>query len=74
MDWRRFAALWPERVGLPFPTITRPDLVDAEIAALLGLDLSAIETAIQRKDPRGERPYNPAMMVALLVYAYCTGV
>ena len=37
------------------------------------LDLSEIESAIQSKDPRGERPYNPAMMVALLVYAYCTG-
>jgi len=38
------------------------------------LDLSAIERAIQAKDPRGERPYNPAMMVALLVYGYSTGV
>lgn len=38
------------------------------------LDLSAIEGAIQSKDARGERPYNPAMMTALLVYAYCTGV
>ncbi len=38
------------------------------------LDLSAIEDAIQEKDPRGERPYNPRMMLALLVYGYCTGV
>ncbi|MCP4869151.1 MAG: IS1182 family transposase [Proteobacteria bacterium] len=38
------------------------------------LDLGAIECAIQGKDPRGERPYNPAMMVALLVYGYSTGV
>ena len=38
------------------------------------LDLSAIEGAIHAKDPRGERPYNPAMMVALLVYGYSTGV
>jgi transposase len=37
------------------------------------LDLREIEATIQGKDPRGERPYNPAMMVALLVYAYCTG-
>ncbi len=38
------------------------------------LDLSRIEDAIQAKDGRGERPYPPAMMVALLVYGYCVGV
>jgi transposase len=38
------------------------------------LDLSAVERAIQGKDARGERPYSPTMMVALLVYAYCVGV
>jgi transposase len=38
------------------------------------LDLSAIERPIQSKDPRGERPYDPRMMMALLVYGYCTGV
>lgn len=37
------------------------------------LDLSAIEAALQRKDPRGERPYSPTMMTALLMYAYATG-
>ena len=37
------------------------------------LDLSAIEATIQSKDARGERPYNPAMMVALLLYSYSTG-
>lgn len=38
------------------------------------LDLSAIEREAQRSDPRGTRPYNPKMMVALLLYGYCTGV
>ena len=38
------------------------------------LDLSAIEDAIQSKDARGQRPYHPQMMMALLLYAYCTGV
>ncbi len=38
------------------------------------LDLAAIEDAIQEKDGPGERPYPPAMMVALLVYGYCVGV
>ena len=37
------------------------------------LDLSAVEDALQAKDARGVRPYDPAMMVALLLYAYCTG-
>jgi transposase len=38
------------------------------------LDLSAIEQAIQAKAPRGERPYAPRMMTALLLYGYMTGV
>ena len=38
------------------------------------LDLSVIESKIQARDPRGARPYSPAMMVGLLIYAYCLGV
>jgi transposase len=38
------------------------------------LDLSAIERAIAAKDPRGERPYSPRMLMALLLYGYCVGV
>ena len=38
------------------------------------LDLSNIEEAIQAKDARGTRPYNPRMMTALLLYGYCVGV
>lgn len=44
------------------------------LEALQTLDLSAIEEAVQAKDGRGERPYCPAMMVALLVYGYSAGV
>jgi transposase len=43
------------------------DLVDE-------LDLGAIERAVQSKDPRGERPYSPRMMTALLLYGYAIGV
>jgi transposase len=43
------------------------DVVDA-------LDLRAITREVQRKDPRGTRPYDPKMMVALLLYGYCVGV
>lgn len=38
------------------------------------LDLAAIEDVIQEKDGRGERPYAPRMMTALIVYAYSAGV
>jgi len=38
------------------------------------LDLSKIELDIQNSDARGERPYNPSMMVGLLLYGYCVGV
>ena len=37
------------------------------------LDLSAIVTAYEGGDGRGQPPYHPAMMVKLLLYAYCTG-
>jgi transposase len=38
------------------------------------LDLSAIERAIQGKDLRGQRPYDPRMMTGLMLYAYCVGI
>jgi hypothetical protein len=38
------------------------------------LDLGASERVLQSKDARGERPYPPRLKVALLVYAYSTGV
>jgi transposase len=38
------------------------------------IDLGTIERALQAKDARGERPYAPRMMLALLVYGYAVGV
>lgn len=38
------------------------------------LDLSEITRAIDARDARGEKPYSPVMMTALLLYAYCVGV
>jgi transposase len=38
------------------------------------LDPNAIESRLQERDPRGERPYDPQMMVSLLLYPYCVGV
>ena len=37
------------------------------------LDLSRIVEAYERGDGRGQPPYHPAMMVKLLLYAYCMG-
>lgn len=37
------------------------------------LDLSAIERVYGGKDERGRAGYHPAMMVGLLLYAYCVG-
>ena len=38
------------------------------------IDLSAIEGPIQARDPRGEKPFDPRMMVAVLLYGYSVGV
>jgi transposase len=38
------------------------------------LDLGEIERRLQAKDHRGERPYAPRMMTALLLYGYAVGV
>mgnify|MGYP000880143775 FL=1 len=38
------------------------------------LEITQITDAMQSKDRRGERPYNPRMMLALLIYGYCVGV
>jgi len=61
------------------PPSTRDWLPEGHLAGFIldvvsELDLSAIEKPIQAKDPRGERPYDPRMMVALLLYGYANGV
>ncbi len=38
------------------------------------LDLSKIYAIYNKGDGRGQPPYEPRMMTALLFYAYCTGV
>ncbi len=38
------------------------------------LDIGAIEDVIHSKDARGNRPFDPRMLTALLLYGYCTGV
>ena len=38
------------------------------------LDLEEIHAVYRQKDPRGEKAYEPRMMVLLLLYAYCVGL
>jgi len=38
-----------------------------------GLDLTPILATYETGDGRGQPPYHPALMVKLLLYAYCTG-
>ena len=38
------------------------------------LDLEAIHAVYRQKDPRGEKAYEPRMLVVLLLYAYCVGL
>ena len=38
------------------------------------LDLGEIHAYYRQKDPRGEKAYEPRMMVVLLLYAYCVGL
>src|SRR5262249_22418558 len=41
---------------------------------LTRLDLSAIVASYDEGDGRGRPPYHPALMVKLLLYAYCVGL
>ena len=49
-------------------------LVHFVMDVVASLDIREIERVYQAKDHRGERPWNPRMMLALLVYGYCIGV
>jgi transposase len=59
----------------PSPTEWLPDdhLAYYVLDLLADLDLGAFERTLQAKDARGERPYAPRMMLALLVYGYAVG-
>jgi len=60
----------------PSPTDWLPQghLVYFILDVVKELDLGAITRAVDAKDARGEKPYSPVMMTALLLYAYCVGV
>ena len=68
----------PEQTYLlpPSPSEWLPDghLAYFIVDIVRELDLGAIEAVLQGRDARGERPYSPRMMTALILYAYCAGV
>ena len=43
-----------------------------DLAAVL--DVDEIHAFYRQKDPRGDKAYDPRMMVVLLLYAYCVGL
>jgi transposase len=74
---RKFRSYEPDQLYLLPPSLREwlpaghlalfvSDVVDA-------LDLSAIFRSYDSDGDRGQPPYHPAMMVKLLVYAYCVG-
>lgn len=77
MSTKRYKSWSPEQPYL-VPPSPRDWLPEGHLAFFISelvaeLDLSKIEDAYQARDPRGERPFHPQMMVSLLLYAYCTG-
>jgi transposase len=74
---KRYRPWLPEQQYLlpPAPRDWLPEehLVFFILDVLESVDLSVIEGRVQAKDPRGTRPYDPRLMVALLVYGYTTG-
>jgi transposase len=75
---KRYRPYAPEQSFLlpPSPTEWLPEshLAYFVLELLEDIDLSEIESALQAKDARGERPYAPRMMTALWLYGYAVGV
>lgn len=74
---KNFKPYNPDQLFL-LPPALREWLPDGHLALFLSdvvdtLDLSAIVCTYQEGDGRGQPAYHPAMMVKLLLYAYCTG-
>jgi transposase len=75
---KTYRAYAPEQPYL-LPPAPRDWLGDDHLAIFVldlvrELDLGEIDEQLQAKDARGERPYSPVMMTALLVYAYSVGI
>ncbi len=75
---KTFRPYTPDQLFL-LPPALRDWLPEGHLALFIGdvvdhaLDLSPILATYESGDGRGQPPYHPALMVKLLVYAYCTG-
>jgi transposase len=75
---KTFRAYNPDQLFL-LPPALRDWLPEEHLALFIGdvveeaLDLTPILAAYATGDERGQPPYHPALMVKLLLYAYCTG-
>ena len=60
----------------PSPTdwLPKDHLVYFILDVIEEIGLAAIEGAIQEKDGRGNRSFDPRMMLALLILGYCSGI
>lgn len=78
MSAKSYRAWTPDQILLLPPSmrhwLPEDHLVHFVMDVVDGLDISPIERVLQQKDPRGERPWNPRMMVALVFYGYCQGI
>ena len=65
--------LYAQQAHAPAAKLPEDDLVFFLIDVVPKLDLSKIHAPYQ-DETRGAPPFDPAMMVCLLLYAYCVGV
>ena len=78
MSKRRYRPWNPDQMVL-FPQAMRDALDEGHIVFRImdvveALDITSITDRLDEKESRGTRPYHPRMMLALLMYAYCSGV
>ena len=62
-----------------FPQAMRDSLDEGHIVFRImdvveTLDITCITERLEEKESRGTKPYHPRMMLALLMYAYCSGI
>jgi len=75
---KRYRPWNPDQMVL-FPSAMRDALEEGHIVfrildVVSTLDISCVTERMEEADPRGTRPYHPRMMLALLMYAYCSGI
>ena len=78
MSKRRYRPWNPDQLVL-FPHAMRDALDEGHIVFRImdvveTLDVACITDRLEEKEGRGTRPYHPRMMLALLMYAYCSGI